>query len=224
MFCNGPRVVYMTLVQFLCGHWLAFGSQYKGSCIPSTKSQFMDDNMMRLVSQWLEWVLWVPLIAVTLSVKWQEGHPECKKTCFSCPKDSHLGLLTKPGVTRGKRPVKQKKMCVCCVSCIQEISSLDAREIAFIVLEQLPDVTNLNQDTFQVVWRSVWYEKIHFLCCIIWGLRCVLDFPAVDTHGPTAPSLPLRTSCHARTTPSQPRPLPTVACVAAHRPRPASRS
>jgi len=29
--------------------------------------------------------------------------------------------------------------------------SLDAREIAFIVLEQLPDVTNLNHDTFQVL-------------------------------------------------------------------------
>ena len=37
-----------------------------------------------------------------------------------------------------------------CVCYIQEISSLDAREIAFIVLEQLPDVTNLNQETFQV--------------------------------------------------------------------------
>jgi len=29
---------------------------------------------------------------------------------------------------------------------------LDAREIAFIVLEQLPDVTNLNHDTFHVIY------------------------------------------------------------------------
>jgi len=41
-------------------------------------------------------------------------------------------------------------VCQCCIYCVQEISSLDAREIAFIVLEQLPDVTNLNRDTFQV--------------------------------------------------------------------------
>ena len=40
---------------------------------------------------------------------------------------------------------------VCCVCGIQALSSLDAREIAFTVLEQLPDVTNLNQDTFKVV-------------------------------------------------------------------------
>ena len=40
---------------------------------------------------------------------------------------------------------------VCCVCGIQALSSLDAREIAFTVLEQLPDVTNLNKDTFKVV-------------------------------------------------------------------------
>jgi len=40
-----------------------------------------------------------------------------------------------------------------CACRIQAISSLDAREIVFIVLEQLPDVTNLNQDTFQVCWH-----------------------------------------------------------------------
>jgi len=47
-------------------------------------------------------------------------------------------------------------MCVCYV---QEISSLDAREIAFIVLEQLPDVTSLDQDTFKVDLHYIRYEK-----------------------------------------------------------------
>ena len=41
----------------------------------------------------------------------------------------------------------------------QEITSLDAKEIAFTVLEQLPDVTNLDKTAFTVIYLNVYLSS-----------------------------------------------------------------